>query len=79
MGFGDFGGGVGGAGSGDPNGMERLAGESDQQYVARQTRLREEARARMAKKFGSNGGSMGGVGSGGRMQGIGSISNAGNE
>lgn len=64
----------GGAG-GDPNGMERLAGETDQQYIARQTRLREEARARMASKFG--GGGMGGVGSGGgggggRMQGIGS-------
>ena len=69
---------TGSAGAGgDPNGMERLAGESDQQYIARQTRLREEARARMANKFG--GGGMGGVGSGGgggggggRMQGIGS-------
>mmetsp|Transcript_13932 Transcript_13932/g.39637 ORF Transcript_13932/g.39637 Transcript_13932/m.39637 type:complete len:507 (-) Transcript_13932:2705-4225(-) len=68
-----------GSGSNDPNGMERLAGESEQQYVARQTRLREEARARMAAKFG-NGGGMGGVGSGGGgggggrggMQGIGS-------
>lgn len=61
-------------GSQDPNGMERLAGETDQQYVARQTRLREEARARMAAKFGGSG--MGGVGSSGgggsRMQGIGS-------
>lgn len=53
-------------GAGDAQGMERLAGETDQQYIARQTRLREEARARMAAKFG-NGGM-----SGGRMQGIGS-------
>jgi ADP-ribosylation factor GTPase-activating protein 1 len=67
----------GGGGGQDPNGMERLIGESDQQYVARQTRLREEAKARMAMKFG--GGGMGGVGSGGgssgRMQGIGSDPN----
>uniref|UniRef100_A0A7S3P2L1 Arf-GAP domain-containing protein n=1 Tax=Amphora coffeiformis TaxID=265554 RepID=A0A7S3P2L1_9STRA len=66
--------GASGGGGGDPNGMERLAGETDQQYIARQTRLREEARARMASKFGGSG--MGGVGSGGggggRMQGIGS-------
>ena len=58
----------------DVNGMERLAGETDQQYIARQTRLREEAKARMAAKFGGGGG-MGGVGSSGggsRMQGIGS-------
>mmetsp|Transcript_37612 Transcript_37612/g.65999 ORF Transcript_37612/g.65999 Transcript_37612/m.65999 type:complete len:464 (-) Transcript_37612:183-1574(-) len=51
----------------DPNGMERLAGETDEQYIARQTRLRNEARARMAQKFGGGmgggGGSMGGVGS----------------
>jgi ADP-ribosylation factor GTPase-activating protein 1 len=58
----------------DVNGMERLTGETEQQYIARQTRLREEARARMAAKFGSGGG-MGGVGSGGRtMSGIGSDS-----
>ena len=50
-------------GAGDPNGMERLAGETDQQYIARQTRLRDEARARMAAKFGGSG--MGGVGSSG--------------
>lgn len=56
------------AGGGDPNGMERLAGESDQQYIARQTRLREEARARMAAKFGGSGMSSG------RMSGIGSNS-----
>jgi ADP-ribosylation factor GTPase-activating protein 1 len=60
-------------GSNDPNGMERMAGESDSQYIARQTRLREEARARMQAKFGSGGGKMGGVGSGGSgMQGMGS-------
>ena len=47
----------------DPNGMERLPGESDADYIARQTRLRDEAKARMAAKFG--GGGMGGVGSGG--------------
>jgi hypothetical protein len=46
----------------DPNGMEALSGESDEQYVLRQTRLRNEAKARMAAKFG--GGGMGGVGSG---------------
>lgn len=50
----------------DPNGMERMAGESDAAYVARQTRLREEAKARMAAKFGAGGmggRTMGGVGS----------------
>lgn len=50
----------------DPNGMERLTGESDEQYIARQTRIREEAKARMAAKFGGSGGMagrMGGVGS----------------
>merc|ERR1719203_657768 len=45
----------------DANGIERLSGESDEQYVMRQTRLRDEAKARMAAKFG--GGGMGGVGS----------------
>lgn len=61
-------------GGGDPNGMERLPGETEQQYVARQTRLREEARARMAAKFGGSG--MGGVGSSrSGMQGIGSNPN----
>lgn len=55
-------------GSQDPNGMERLLGETDSQYVARQTRLREEAKARMAAKFGSGGLAA----SGSRMQGIGS-------
>eukprot|EP00578_Thalassiosira_sp_NH16_P026009 CAMPEP_0181093116 /NCGR_PEP_ID=MMETSP1071-20121207/9277_1 /TAXON_ID=35127 /ORGANISM="Thalassiosira sp., Strain NH16" /LENGTH=510 /DNA_ID=CAMNT_0023175335 /DNA_START=240 /DNA_END=1772 /DNA_ORIENTATION=+ len=84
MGGGGFGGGAAGGGGGaamkpgtDPNGMERLTGESDEQYIARQTRLRNEAKARMAAKFGGGGG-MGGVGSGGgssRMGGIGSNPN----
>mmetsp|Transcript_24420 Transcript_24420/g.36565 ORF Transcript_24420/g.36565 Transcript_24420/m.36565 type:complete len:405 (-) Transcript_24420:153-1367(-) len=47
---------------GDPNGMERLTGESDAEYIQRQARLKEAARARMAAKFGGGGG-MGGVGS----------------
>jgi ADP-ribosylation factor GTPase-activating protein 1 len=51
------------SGSLDPNGMERLLGETDEEYIARQTRLRDEAKARMAAKFGSTGGKMGGVGS----------------
>ncbi len=65
MGGGGFGGGAKGAE--DPNGMERLTGESDEMYIARQTRLRNEAKARMAAKFG--GGGMGGVGSSGGMGG----------
>jgi len=56
----------------DPNGMERLTGETDQQYIARQTRLRDEAKKRMAAKFGGSGG-MGGVGSR-TMGGVGSDS-----
>jgi len=72
--MGGFGGGGGASmGSNDPNGMERMTGETDQQYIARQTRLKAEAKARMAAKFGNNGGRMGGVGS--SMQGIGSNSN----
>lgn len=72
-------GGMGGGGAPkagtDPNGMERLAGETDEAYIARQTRLRDEAKARMAAKFGGGGG-MGGVGSGGsRMGGVGSDPN----
>lgn len=63
------------SGPADPNGMERLPGESEQQYVARQTRLRDEARARMQAKFGGAG--MGGVGSSG-MQGLGSNPNYSN-
>ena len=47
---------------GDPNGMERLKNESEKDYISRQTRLREEAKQRMAAKFGRGGG-MGGVGS----------------
>ena len=58
----------------DPNGMERLMGETDEQYVARQTRLREEAKARMAAKFGNGGLSSSSANNGGRMQGIGSDS-----
>ena len=59
----------------DPNGMERLSNETDEQYVARQTRLRDEARARMAAKFGKSGG-MGGFGGAQKktMSGIGSDS-----
>ena len=71
-----MGGGGGGPKNEDPNGMERLTGETDAQYIARQTRLRDEAKSRMAAKFGGGGG-MGGVGSGGggRMGGIGSDPN----
>lgn len=62
--FGSGGGGGGGPmGGNDPNGLERLTGETDQQYIARQTRLKAEAKARMQAKFGNNGGRMGGVGS----------------
>ena len=52
--------------SDDVNGMERLNGESEAAYIARQIRLREEAKARMAAKFGGSSGQrvMGGVGSG---------------
>jgi hypothetical protein len=39
----------------DRNGVERLTGETDEQYVMRQTRLRDEAKARMAAKFGGGG------------------------
>ena len=52
----------------DASGVEALPGESDAEYVARQTQLREEAAARMRAKFGGSGGlngRMGGVGSGG--------------
>jgi hypothetical protein len=75
------GGGAPGKPGEDPNGMERLSGETDQQYIGRQTRLKEQAKARMAAKFGGGGGGMmGGVGSGGssssgRMAGIGSDPN----
>jgi hypothetical protein len=60
----------------DPNGRERLSGESDDQYITRQTRLRDEARARLAAK--GLGSSMSSHGGGGQsrtvMQGIGSDS-----
>jgi len=65
-------------GSNDPNGLERLTGETDQQYIQRQTRLKAEAQARMRAKFGNNAGRMGGVGSSSSsssMQGIGSDPN----
>jgi len=55
---------------GDSMGMERLKGESEQAYVARQYRLREEAKTRMRSKFGNRGMS----GGGGKMAGIGSDS-----
>ena len=81
-GGGGFGGGAPPKAGEDPNGMERLTGETDEQYIARQTRLRDEAKRRRAAKFGGGGGGMGGVGSGGgggmggsRMGGIGSDSN----
>jgi len=50
----------------DSKGVEALSGESESDYVARQTRLREEARARMQAKFGQNG--MQGIGSGGETK-----------
>lgn len=50
-------------GSADTRGVEALKGESEQDYVARQVRLRDEARARMQAKFGANG--MQGIGSSG--------------
>ncbi|CAB9530762.1 expressed unknown protein [Seminavis robusta] len=65
----------------DRNGIGRLTGESDEQYIARQTRLRDEAKARMAAKFGS-GGMMGGVGSGSKpasSRGIGSQNSFGSQ
>jgi hypothetical protein len=70
--FGSGGGGM--MGSNDPNGLERMTGETEQQYIVRQTRLREEARARMQAKFGNTGGKMSGVGSS-SMQGVGSDPN----
>ena len=48
--------------SNDPNYMERLRGEMDEQYIAHQTQLFEEARKRMTAKFGT-----GGIGGGGSM------------
>lgn len=40
-----------GGGATDPNGMERLPGETDQQYIARQTRLREEAKGTRIDRY----------------------------
>jgi len=57
----------------DANGVEALPGESEAEYVARQTRLREEAAARMRAKFGGSGGLSGGM----RMGGVGSGGNTG--
>jgi hypothetical protein len=45
----------------DRNGPGQLTGETEIQYVARQTRIREEAKERMRLKFGGGGG-LGGVG-----------------
>jgi len=48
----------------DQSGMERLSNESEADYVKRQLRLRDAAKARMAAKFGNNQNrTMGGVGS----------------
>ncbi|KAI9911934.1 hypothetical protein PsorP6_008711 [Peronosclerospora sorghi] len=49
--------------TGDNRGVEALKGESEQDYVARQMKLRDQASARMALKFGSNG--LQGIGSSG--------------
>jgi len=53
--------GAAGGAAGDVDTIQRLPNETDEQYVARQRRLREAASARMREKFG-----------GGRMTGIGS-------
>ena len=55
----------------DPNGAEALPGESTRDYIARQEKLKTEARARMRAKFGSGG--LGGVGSDGSYRGGGSV------
>ena len=52
-------------GVGDLNGMEALAGESEQEYVTRQAKLRMAAKKRMADKLGGTAGVMQGCGSGG--------------
>ncbi|TMW56294.1 hypothetical protein Poli38472_008942 [Pythium oligandrum] len=56
----------GGGMGGDSRGVEALKGESEQDYVARQMRLRDEARARMQAKFGGSG--LQGIGSGGETR-----------
>ncbi|CAN0260056.1 unnamed protein product, partial [Hapterophycus canaliculatus] len=66
-GGGKYGGGFGnesGGGGTDQRSMERLPGETDSEYVARQTALKGEASARMRDKFGGSN----------RMQGLGSDS-----
>lgn len=63
------------SGSSDPRGMERLAGESDEQYIARQRTLRAEAAARMKNKFGAGGLSGSSSSSSSGMAGIGSDPN----
>lgn len=55
----------------EATGSDPLPGETEAQYVARQRRLQEEARARMRAKFGSSSG----LSSSGSMQGIGSDPN----
>lgn len=45
---------VGGT-STDPNGVELMVGETDEEYTARQMQLRADASARMAEKFGGAG------------------------
>lgn len=55
---------------GSTQGTEPLPGESEADYVIRQKQLQNEARERLRQKFGSPSG----LGSGGRMQGIGSDS-----
>jgi hypothetical protein len=60
-------------GRGDPRGAEALKGESTRDYVARQEKLKAEAKERMRAKFGRGG--MGGQGpTGVRMGGVGSSS-----
>mmetsp|Transcript_31139 Transcript_31139/g.63764 ORF Transcript_31139/g.63764 Transcript_31139/m.63764 type:complete len:150 (-) Transcript_31139:323-772(-) len=79
LGCGSGGGGGGGVGEAvampgeDPNGIARLTGETDDQYVARQTRIRDEAKARMAAKFGGGKPNMTSVSGGGG--GFGLVSN----
>nr|CCA18474.1 conserved hypothetical protein [Albugo laibachii Nc14] len=53
-------------GNADEKGIEALNGETNENYVARQTRLRDEARARMQSKFGPGG--LQGIGSNGEKQ-----------
>lgn len=52
---------------GDPKGKEKLRDESDEDYIARQRMLTDEAKARMRAKFGAGSGSMAGS-----MAGVGS-------